>query len=202
MVDNPLSRHLLGILRDDRTDTQLFRETTRRLGYLLTAEAALRLKETSRQIETPLGETTGTRLESDLVAVAVLRAGLGLLGPVQDLIPGIPVGYLGVERNEATARPQAYYAKLPDLRDRTVLLLEPMLATGGSLGWAISEVKQRGGQNLIALCVVAAPQGLERVRSEHPDVHIVTATVDKGLNKNFFIVPGLGDMGDRLFDTT
>ena len=135
------------------------------------------------------------------MAVAVLRAGLGLVDAVVELLPDVAIGYVGVQRDEETARPMAYYTKFPEMRERTVLVLEPMLATGGSLGWAVKQVKEAGAAHVVALCVVAAPEGAARMEREHPDVEVVAAAMDSHLNDSFFIVPGLGDMGDRLFDT-
>lgn len=201
VVDHPLSRHYLSILRDRTTGAADFRQATRRLSYILTLEATSRLSETEYRLETPLSPTTGYRPGRPLVAVAVLRAGLGLIDGVVGLLPDLAIGYVGVERDEETARPMAYYTKFPEVRERTVLVLEPMLATGGSLGWAVERVKEAGAEHVVALCVVAAPEGAARMEREHPDVEVVTAAIDSGLNDSFFIVPGLGDMGDRLFDT-
>ena len=201
VVDHPLSRHYLSILRDRTTDPAEFRRATRRLSYILTLEATSRLAETEYRLETPLAPATGYRPGPPLVAVAVLRAGLGLIDAVVDLLPDVAIGYVGVQRDEETARPMAYYTKFPEMRDRTVLVLEPMLATGGSLGWAVEQVKGAGAARVVALCVVAAPEGGVRMEREHPDVEVVAAAMDSHLNDSFFIVPGLGDMGDRLFDT-
>ncbi len=145
-------------------------------------------------------KTTGYRM-SNVVAVPVLRAGLGMLNAVLDTIPNVKVGFAGVARDEETALPQEYYSKLPDLSDATVLICEPMLATGGSLSWAADKVKSSGATNVTALCVVTAPDGVKRMYEDHPDVRIITATHDRELDENFYIVPGLGDMGDRLFGT-
>ena len=201
VVDHPLSRHYLSILRDRTTDPAEFRRATRRLSYILTLEATSRLAETEYRLETPLAPTTGYRPGPPLVAVAVLRAGLGLVDAVVELLPDVAIGYVGVQRDEETARPMAYYTKFPKMRERTVLVLEPMLATGGSLGWAVKQVKEAGAAHVVALCVVAAPEGAARMEREHPDVAVVAAAMDSHLNASFFIVPGLGDMGDRLFDT-
>ena len=201
VVDHPLSRHYLSILRDGATAPAEFRLATRRLSYILTLEATSRLAEAEYRLETPLAPATGYRPLRPLVAVAVLRAGLGLVDAVVDLMPDVAIGYAGVQRDEETARPMAYYTKFPELRERTVLVLEPMLATGGSLGWAVEQVKDAGAAHVTALCVVAAPEGAARMEREHPDVEVIAAAMDSRLNDSFFIVPGLGDMGDRLFDT-
>ncbi|MDP8959067.1 MAG: uracil phosphoribosyltransferase [Actinomycetota bacterium] len=201
VVDHPLARHYLSILRDSRTEPEDFRNATRRLTYTLLMEATSDFKLTEQSIETPLEPTTGYRLERDIVAVAVLRAGLGLLEAVVDMLPGVRVGFAGLQRDEETAEAQEYYYKIPDITDAKVLVLEPMLATGGSLSWAVQRVKDQGGTDIIALCVVAAPEGVERMRRQHPSVPIVAAGLDRELDTRFYIRPGLGDMGDRLFGT-
>lgn len=201
IVEHPLTRHYLTVLRDRRTSTETFRETTRRLAYTLLMEATADLPLQEAPIETPLETTTGYSLDQEIVAVAVLRAGLGLLDAVLDLLPEVKVGYAGVQRDEETAEPQEYYTKFPSLTNTKVLILEPMLATGGSLSWAVDKVKEREARDITALCVVTAPQGVERMRRDHPDVRIVAASLDRDLSDSFFIQPGLGDMGDRLFGT-
>ncbi len=201
IVEHPLTRHYLSVLRDRHTSTEAFRETTRRLAYTLLMEATADMSLQETPIETPLEPTTGFRLDQEIVAVAVLRAGLGLLDAVLDLLPEVKVGYAGVQRDEETAEPQEYYTKFPSLTDTKVLILEPMLATGGSLSWAVDKVKEREARDITALCVVTAPQGVERMQRDHPDVRIVAASLDRDLNDSFFIQPGLGDMGDRLFGT-
>lgn len=200
-VDHPLAQHYLTILRDRTTEPEKFRETTRRLASLLVFEATRNVDTVETSIDTPLEATTGTKIRKDLVAVAVLRAGLGLLDAVVDLLPEVKVGYLGVARDEETAQPHEYYTKLPDLSNALVMILEPMLATGGSLSWAIGRVKELGATDIAALCVVAAPAGIERIEEDHPEVRVVVGAVDAGLNHKFYIRPGLGDMGDRLFGT-
>jgi uracil phosphoribosyltransferase len=201
VVEHPLARHYLTILRDGSTQPERFRETTRRLAYTMLMEATADMAVQDIEIETPVGSTTGHRLVGDIVAVAVLRAGLGLLDAVLDLLPDVKVGYAGVQRDEATAQPQEYYTKFPDLTSSRVLILEPMLATGGSLSWACDRIKERGATDITALCVVAAPAGVERMEADHPRVRVVTAGLDSHLNDQYYIVPGLGDMGDRLFGT-
>jgi uracil phosphoribosyltransferase len=201
VVDHPLAADLLTVLRDASTTPPSFRQTAERLGYLLVAEAISDMSTDSVEILTPLEVTTGTRLRRPVVAVAVLRAGLGLLESVLTLVPDAAIGFAGVQRNEETAEPMEYYTKFPDLKDARVLILEPMLATGGSLSWAVDKVKENGAKDITAVCVVVAPEGLARMEIDHPDVRIVAATLDRGLNPNFYITPGLGDMGDRLFGT-
>ncbi len=200
VIDHPLSLHYLSVLRDERTGPEEFRAAARRLTYALVMKATERIPLREEPITTPLEQTTGYRV-GELVAVAVLRAGLGMLDAVIDLLPHVHVGFAGVQRNEETAEPQEYYYKLPDLTGATVLVLEPMLATGGSLSWAVDKVKKSGASDITALCVVAAPEGVARMQADHPDLHIVAASVDRDLNDRFYIRPGLGDMGDRLFGT-
>lgn len=201
VLDHPLSRHYLTILRDRSTNTPNFRETARRLAYLLVAEATSDLPEIEKRIETPLEPTTGSALGRPIVVVAVFRAGLGLIDAALDLIPDARIGYAGVQRNEETAEPMEYYTKFPPMADARVLILEPMLATGGSLAWACDQVKAKGASDITAVCVVSAPAGVEVMAERHPDVRVVTAALDRGLSDAFYIQPGLGDMGDRLFGT-
>lgn len=200
VIDHPLTRHYLTTLRDRDTDPDAFRAAARRLTYTLVLEATKSLKPLQEPVTTPIEETKGWRI-GDVVAVAVLRAGLGLLDAVIDLVPHVKVGFAGVQRNEETAEPEAYYIKLPDVSDSFVVVLEPMLATGGSLSWAVEQIKAAGALDVTALCVVAAPEGVKLMQQRHPDVRIVAATLDRELNDQFYITPGLGDMGDRLFGT-
>ena len=201
ILDHPLAADLLTVLRDRETAPPQFRQTAERLGYLLVAEALSDMPVDEVGIETPLEATTGTRLQRPIVAVAVLRAGLGLLPPVLALVPDATIGFAGVQRDEETAEPMEYYTKFPELGAARVLVLEPMLATGGSLSWAIDKVKQNGARDIVAVCVVAAPEGLSVIERNHPEVRIVAAALDRELNPHYYIAPGLGDMGDRLFGT-
>jgi uracil phosphoribosyltransferase len=200
VIDHPLARHYLSILRDRTTEPEAFRNAARRLTYALVMEATNRIPLRQTEIDSPMERTAGYEV-GNVVAVAVLRAGLGMLDAVLELIPHVSVGYAGVQRDEETALPMEYYAKMPDLEDASVLVLEPMLATGGSLSWAVSKTKEFGARDITALCVVTAPDGVTRMYEEHPDVRIVAAAHDRELNDQFYIVPGLGDMGDRLFGT-
>ena len=201
ILEHPLAADLLTILRDKETEPPEFRQIAERLGYLLVAEALSDMATTDVDIQTPLEATTGTQLRRPVVAVAVLRAGLGLLHSVLTLVPDAAIGFAGVQRNEETAEPMEYYTKFPELSAARVLILEPMLATGGSLSWAIDKVKENGALDIVAVCVVAAPEGVEAIEVSHPDVRVVAASLDRELNPNFYIAPGLGDMGDRLFGT-
>lgn len=201
ILEHPLASDLLSILRDRETEPPEFRQIAERLGYLLVAEALSDMPVDVVEIDTPLERTTGTQLHRPVVAVAVLRAGLGLLHSVLTLVPDAAIGFAGVQRNEETAEPMEYYTKFPQLGAARVLILEPMLATGGSLSWAIDKVKENGARDIVAVCVVVAPQGLEVIEDKHPEVRIVAAALDRELNPSFYIAPGLGDMGDRLFGT-
>lgn len=201
IVDHPLAQHHLSVLRDVNTDNSTFRQAARRLAYLLVNEATSDLPVDTIEVTTPIESTVGHRLGKPIAVVAVLRAGLGLLDAALDMLPEASVGYAGVQRNEATAEPMEYYAKFPPLTQARVLVLEPMLATGGSLDWAVTKVKERGATDITAVCVVAAPAGVRAMELAHPDVRIVAAALDRDLNHHFYICPGLGDMGDRLFGT-
>ena len=201
LLDHPLAADLLAVLRSKDTDPPEFRQITERLGYLLVAEALSDMSTVDVEIETPLEKTTGQQLRRPVVAVAVLRAGLGLLQSVLTLVPDAAIGFAGVQRNEETAEPIEYYNKFPQLSSARVLILEPMLATGGSLSWAIDKVKENGAKDITAVCVVTAPEGLAVIEEHHPDVRIVSAALDRELNPSYYIAPGLGDMGDRLFGT-
>ena len=200
IVDHPLAKHYLTTLRDSSTDNDSFRAAARRLTNTLVIEATKEVPVNEGPVETPMGVTTGHVL-ADVVAVAVLRAGLGMLDAVVDLIPHVKVGFAGLQRDEETAEPIEYYVNLPQVDDTSVLILEPMLATGGSLSWAVDKAKEAGATDITALCVVTAPEGVERMYRDHPDVRIVAAAADRELNDTYYIVPGLGDMGDRLFGT-
>jgi uracil phosphoribosyltransferase len=201
LLDHPLAADLLSVLRSKDTEPPEFRQTTERLGYLLVAEALSDMSTVDVEINTPLEMTIGRQLRRPVVAVAVLRAGLGLLESVLTLVPDAAIGFAGVQRNEETAEPIEYYNKFPELSSARVLILEPMLATGGSLSWAIDKVKENGAKDITAVCVVTAPEGLSVIEHNHPDVRIVAAALDRELNPSFYIAPGLGDMGDRLFGT-
>jgi uracil phosphoribosyltransferase len=200
VIDHPLTKHYLTMLRDERTEPEAFRSAARRLTYTLVMDATKQIPLTEGPVRTPLETTTGHRMP-EVVAIAVLRAGLGLLDAVVDMIPHVKVGFAGVQRDEETVTPVEYYFKSSDLSNAYVLILEPMLATGGSLSWAVTKAKESGARDITALCVVAAPVGVQRMYDEHPDVRVVVATLDRDLNDAAYIRPGLGDMGDRLFGT-
>jgi uracil phosphoribosyltransferase len=202
-VTHPLVRHKLGLLRDVTTDTQMFRQLVHELTLLLTYEATKDLPTEEVLVETPLERTTVVRISGKKVAVCpILRAGVGMLEAVLSLIPSARVGFIGLYRNEETLQPVEYYVKLPgDIAARDVILLDPMLATGNSTGAAIETVKRAGASNIRLIAIIAAPEGVEHIQSEHPDVQIVVAAIDRELNERGYIVPGLGDAGDRLYAT-
>lgn len=201
IVGHPLAAHLLSELRDERTPPERFRVLAKRLSTVLVLEATRKLPLRTEQVRTPLTETSASLLSGGVVAVPILRAGLGLLEAVTDLLPAVQVGYAGLERDESTLQPISYYLKVPELAGTSVLLLDPMLATGGSAAFAAGLLKERGATDLQLVCVVAAPEGVARMAKEHPDVGVITAALDEGLNDVGYIVPGLGDFGDRLFGT-
>lgn len=200
VVDHPLARALLTSLRDRSTPPPLFRLIAKRLALVLCIEATRSLPTGPVEVDTPIGRTGGTRL-GPLVAVPILRAGLGMLEAVTELFPDVTVGYLGLERDHATFEPSLYYSRLPPLEGRSALLLDPMLATGGSATAALGALCDAGPRHVTLLSVVAAPEGIARVEREHPEIDIVTAAIDTGLDAHAYIVPGLGDFGDRLFGT-
>ena len=201
-ISHPLKDHYLTIIRDKETNFENFREYSSKLSYLLFIEGTKNISTKSKTIETPLIKTEGLEIENENVAIAVLRAGLGLVDGVKNLLPDTSFGYIGVQRNEETATPEYYYENLPNLENKNVFILEPMLATGGSLSFAIDKVKEYNPKSIIALTVISSPEGISRLEKEHNDITLVTAKIDEKLDENWYIVPGLGDMGDRLFGTT
>jgi len=203
VVEHPLVQHKLSYLRDVETPTVHFRKLCNEITLLLTYEATKDFQTEDYEIETPLERMTAQRISGKKVAVCpVLRAGVGMLDGVLSLVSSARVGFIGMYRDEETLQPVQYYSKLPtDLSDRDAIVLDPMLATGNSSVAALSIVKNAGARSVILVCLVSAPEGIEHVHAEHPDVHIVTAAVDRGLDERGFIVPGLGDAGDRLYGT-
>jgi uracil phosphoribosyltransferase len=202
VVDGPLSRHKLAVLRDERSTTADFRQAMKELALIMVAEATRNMPTSQARIRTPLTETEVEEISYPVCLVPVLRAGLGMLDGALALLPTATVGFMGLQRDEETAQPVEYYVNLPsNLDEYLVLVLDPMLATGHSSCAAIAAVKEAGAQSVTLVCIVAAPPGVEEVHRQHPDVHIVCAAVDRGLNERGFIVPGLGDAGDRLYGT-
>jgi len=203
VLDHALCRHLLAELRDRHTPPEAFRQLLGRIGALLTMEAVRRLPEAVRRIETPLEAMDHPVLATPVPAlVPILRAGLGLLEGAMGVLPEAPIGHIGLVRDEATLTPAEYLRRLPhDLPERGALLLDPMLATGGSACAAVRVLKQAGAARIALLVVVAAPDGARRMAAEHPDVPVLAAALDRGLNERGYILPGLGDAGDRCFGT-
>jgi uracil phosphoribosyltransferase len=200
VVDHPLAGHLLTQLRDQDTAPPVFRTLAKRLALALALEAIRDLPTTEVEVQGPLELAKG-RILGDLVAVPILRAGLGMLEAVTELFPEVAVGYIGLERDEASLQPQSYYRKLPQVAGRHVLVLDPMLATGGSGSAATAAVREGDPASIRFVCVVSAPEGIAKMEADHPDVPIFTAAVDRQLNEHGYILPGLGDFGDRLFGT-
>lgn len=201
IVQHPLAQHYLTHLRDKSTPPALFRMLTRKLTCILALEATRDLRTTTKFVQTPLEETTCPILAEELVVVPILRAGLGMLDGITDLFPEVSVGYIGLERDEATAVANSYYRKLPPLVGRTVLLVDPMLATGGSSARALTEIYRHGAARTRLICIVAAPEGVARLEKEFPALAIFTAALDRELDPRKYILPGLGDFGDRLYGT-
>ena len=202
IVEHPLVHDALAALRDRSTPPEMFRRMAVRISLLLAAEATRDLPSVDATVETPLGPAPARRVHDGVVVVPVLRAGLGMLDAVLELIPSARVGHIGLQRDEATAIASRYYSKLPgDLTGSFVLMIDPMLATGGSAVAAIDLIKETGATNVHMICIVAAPEGIALVQQHHPDVEIYTPVVDRELNAHKYIVPGLGDFGDRLYGT-
>lgn len=202
VVDGPLSRHKLAVLRDERTRTSDFRQAMRELTLIMVAEATRKMPTRPETINTPLTQTEVEQIGGPVCLVPVLRAGLGMLDGALALLPRATVGFMGLQRDEETAQPVEYYVNLPrNLEEYLVLVLDPMLATGGSLSATIQKLKEEGASWISCLHAVAAEPGVERVTAEHPDVNFYAAAVDPELDERSFIVPGLGDAGDRLYGT-
>jgi len=201
ILNHPLASHLITHLRDRTTKPALFRNLSYQLTTLLALEATRDLKTVERKIETPLMPCVGSVLEKPLVVVPILRAGLGMLQPFQDLFPDVSVGYLGLERDHDTAMARSYYSKLPSLREAKTIVVDPMLATGGSACHALDVIRDAGAEHLSLVCIIGSREGVERVQQSHPAVAITLGVLDEELNSNKYIVPGLGDFGDRLYGT-
>ena len=203
IMDHPLVAHKLTIMRDKNTSVKDFRDLVGEVGMLITYEATRDLPLTTKEVETPICKTEQPTLAGKKIAVVpILRAGLGLVDGVLRLIPSARVGHIGMFRDEETLEPHVYFCKMPkDIADRDIMIVDPMLATGGSACAAIDEMKKRGCKNIKLMVLVAAPQGIDAVRSKHPEVDIYAGAVDEKLNDVGYIVPGLGDAGDRIFGT-
>jgi len=202
VLKHPLIEHKLAILRNRETDNKLFRSTLEELSYLLVYEITRDLPLQPVQINTPLAHCDAQQLAEPILLVPILRAGLGMVAGILDLIPSAKVGHVGVYRDEISLRPVEYYFRLPpDAATMRTFLLDPMLATGGSACDAVMFIKKRGVKNIKFVCIIASPEGIARLQKDHPDVSVYCAAVDERLNDHGYIVPGLGDAGDRLFGT-
>jgi uracil phosphoribosyltransferase len=202
LLDHPLITHKLTILRRKDTATKDFRETLREISGLIAYEVTRDLPLKNISIETPMGKCDTQELAIDIVLIPVLRAGLGMVEGISKLLPAARIGHIGMYRDHDTLQPVTYYAKLPEnIAHSVVMVLDPMLATGGSSSEAIRVLKKRGAKTLKLVCVIGAPEGIQRVSEDHPDVQIYLAGLDEKLNETGYIVPGLGDAGDRLFGT-
>ncbi|MCR4844096.1 MAG: uracil phosphoribosyltransferase [Bacteroidales bacterium] len=203
VINHPMVQHKLTIMRDKETGSKDFRELLKEIALLMGYEVTRDVPLEDVEIETPICKTMAKRVSGrKLAIVPILRAGMGMVDGLLNLVPVARVGHIGLYRNEETHNPVVYYCKLPeDIQDRLVIVTDPMLATGGSACDALTMLKERGCTNIRLMCLVGAPEGIERVRQAHPDVDIYLAAVDDHLNENAYIVPGLGDAGDRIFGT-
>ena len=203
IMDHPLIQHKIGIIRRQETGSKDFRQLISEIAMLMCYEATRDLKLTDVEIDTPISKMTAKELAGKKLAVVpILRAGLGMVDGMLSMIPAAKVGHIGLYRNEETLEPVEYYCKLPkDCAEREVFVVDPMLATGGSATAAITMLKNKGVKKIRFMCIVAAPQGIERMQKEHPDVDLYVGALDDHLNENGYIVPGLGDAGDRIFGT-
>ncbi len=203
VIDHPMVQHKLTIMRDKETGSKDFRQLLEEISLLMGYEITRDLPLENKEIETPICKMTAKKVRGrKLAIVPILRAGMGMVKGIQTLVPVAKVGHIGLYRNETTHEPVVYYCKLPeDIQERLVIVTDPMLATGGSACDALKMLKERGCKNIRMMCLVAAPEGIERVQREHPDVDIYVAAIDEKLNEDAYIVPGLGDAGDRIFGT-
>ncbi len=202
VFNHPLIDHKMAKIRNKETDTKTFRENVSEIGELITYEITRDLQTKEIEVETPICKTTCRVLAKEVVIVPILRAGLGMVDGIQSIIPTAKIGHVGMYRDEVTLEPKEYYEKFPkEIVDATVLVVDPMLATGGSASHAITVVKRRGAKDIRYIGLVGCPEGVRRLQQDHPDVDIYLAVMDKELNENGYIVPGLGDCGDRLFGT-
>ena len=203
ILDHPLIRHKVAIIRNKNTDTKQFREVVEELATLMAYESFKDVPTQEIEVETPLEKTTQMVVKENSIAIVpILRAGLGMVNGILSLFPAAKVGHIGLYRNEETLEPQEYYCKLPTgIEEKVVMVTDPMLATGGSASDAITMIKKKGCKKIKLLCILAAPEGLKKVAEDHPDVEIFISTLDRQLNDKGYILPGLGDAGDRIFGT-
>lgn len=202
VLNHPLVDHRMTYMRDVATQPKLFRELVSEVTTFLAFEALKDVKTETIEIQTPLTKTTGRKVADSIVLVPILRAGMGMLNAMLDVLPYAKAGVLGMQRNEETAEPVPYYSKVPPAKgDELAIVIDPMFATGGSAVDAVTQLKQLGYRRIKFLCLVSAPEGMAKFEAAHPDVPVVTAALDERLNSHFYIVPGLGDAGDRIFGT-
>lgn len=202
ILNHALIQHKLTIMRDKNTPTYLFKQNLDEIAKLMAYEVTKNLPLKDKEIETPICQMIGKELKQQIILVPILRAGIGLVDGFREIIPNAKIGHIGMYRDEETLVPHEYYARFPKgLEDAFVIVVDPMLATGGSASMAIQNIKDRGAKNILLVCLVGAPEGIALIEKEHPDVDITLAALDERLNENGYIVPGLGDAGDRLFGT-
>jgi len=202
LIEHPLVKKDISILRDKKTNTETFRAAVTRISNILAVDISTTFSLKNIKVKTPLEEAKGYQLKNRIVLIPVLRAGLGMVDGFLQLIPDAKLGHIGLERNETTLKPSSYYLKTPkSLGKAEVILLDPMLATGGSASAAISTLKKRGAKNILFACLLAAPEGVKRISTDHPEIIIFCAASDRQLSKKGYILPGLGDAGDRTFGT-
>lgn len=202
IIDHPLVQHKLSIMRNKETSTMKFRELLHEISMLMSYEITRDFPLIYEEIETPLQTIQAPKISGKkVVVVPILRAGLGMVEGLLDLIPSARIGHIGLCRDEETCKPNFYYYKMPDCKDRQIILVDPMLATGGSACDAIDRLKKDGFNNIKMMCLVASPQGVQALQEKHPDIPLYLASLDEGLNEHNYILPGLGDAGDRIFGT-
>lgn len=203
LIDHPCVQHKLAIIRDVDTGHKRFRELATEITKFVCYEALKNVKTKKVTIKTPVADARCRKIDTDIVVIPILRAGIGMLEGILELVPTARVGFVGVYRDEKTKLPVTYYERFPpQIQGGTCIIIDPMLATGGSTVAAIDLLKEKGADNIIVICIVTCPEGIDRVESRHPDVLIYAAAIDERLNKKKYIVPGLGDAGDRLFGTS
>jgi uracil phosphoribosyltransferase len=203
LVNHPCVQHKLAIIRDAETGHKRFRELAKEITKFVCYEALKNIKVREVTVQTPIAAAKCSKIDTDLVVVPVLRAGIGMLEGILELVPTARVGFVGLYRDEETKEPVSYYQRFPpQVRGGTCIIIDPMVATGGSTAVAIDELKKAGAGTIVVVCIVTCPEGLARVESSHPDVHIYAAAIDERLDARKYIVPGLGDAGDRLFGTS
>jgi len=202
LIDHPLIKKDITLLRDKKTQPEYFRAAVRRISNILAVEIGMTLSLKKVNVDTPLERTKGYKLDQQIILIPVLRAGLSMVSGFLDVIPDCKVGHIGLQRNEETLEPVEYYFKIPKVdANSKIILLDPMLATGGSASQALKYLKKRGGKKIVFACLVAAPEGVKKIQKEHNKVEIYSAALDRELNNRGYILPGLGDAGDRTFGT-